>query len=578
MAQRPLDPSLIERALEECAREPIQHSGAIQPNGYLLACSTPDWRVRQASANCAALFDLAVDELLGLPLAQLFDETLVATVEEAASTSRPQQAPVNAGAGNLGPQAHIFELGVHLADGLVQIEIEPKGMKGRLGAGELSQQMIAQLVRIEGEDEFHRTVAEQVRLLTGFDRVMVYRFGHDGSGDVIAEARASDLDAYLGLRFPASDIPPQARALYLRNRIRVISDVDYVPVPIRPGTRADGRPLDLSQHALRSVSPVHLAYLRNMGVAASMSISLIVDGRLWGLIACHHRTARAVPPSVRGAADMFGLFVSMRISARELQRTTAYEDSARVARDQLEARLIHARVPTLALATELTLMQRAVPCDGVALLQDGQWHSAGRVPDRDGLEDARQWFTQAGPDVQMSSNAAQWRRASAATPADGLAGVLALPIRAQRDEWVVFFRREQIEDVRWAGRPDAPFQIEASGLHIGPRTSFAAWRETYTGHSRPWTRVDAGLAERLQLMLLHRYPRHAGDGGSVRDLAGRRARLESGELQHRLGQLIELSSGLEPLDRSQAAELLHQVDRLQARLRAAVDGASRPNG
>ena len=248
-----------------------------------------------------------------------------------------------------------------------------------------------------------------------------------------------------------------------------------------------------------------------------------------------------------------------------------------MARDQLEARLIHARVPTLALATELQLMLRAVPADGVALLQDGHWHTGGRVPDRDGLDDARRWLERGVPEVQMSSHAADWRIAREPAPADGMAGVLAVPIRPQLGEWVLFFRREQIEDVRWAGRPDAPFQLDASGFHIGPRTSFATWRETYTGHSRPWTRIDAGLAERLRLLLLHRYPQHADGGGTVHELAGRRARLESGELQHRLGQLIELSNGLEPLDRAQAADLLQQVEQLQRRLRAALEGSDRSN-
>lgn len=171
----------------------------------------------------------------------------------------------------------------------------------------------------------------------------------------------------------------------------------------------------------------------------------------------------------------------------------------------------------------------------------------------------------------MSSNAAQWRRPGAD---DGIAGALAVPIRPHRGEWLLFFRREQIEDVRWAGRPDEPFQVDAGGLHIGPRASFAAWRETWTGHSRPWTPVDADLAERLRLLLLHRYPQRGDDDGALRELAGRRARLESGELQHRLGQLIELSHGLEPLDHEQAMQLLTQIDLLQARLRANLGVAS----
>lgn len=282
---------------------------------------------------------------------------------------------------------------------------------------------------------------------------------------------------------------------------------------------------------------------------------------------------------MRGAADLFGLFVSMRIAARELHRTSAYQDQARGARDQLEARLIHARVPTVALTTELTLLLRAVPSDGVALLQDERWHTSGRVPDASGLEDARRWIErQPATDIHASASASAWRVDRAVPPADGLAGMLAMPLRARSDEWLLFFRREQIEDVRWAGRPDAPFQLDATGVHIGPRTSFAIWRETWTGHSRPWSHTDIALAERLRLMLLHRYPQEGGSDETIRELAGQRSRLEAGELRHRLHQLADLSEGLAPLDRGQAQELLLQVEQLRARLRSVADGHAASQG
>lgn len=568
----PTDVAGYEHALMHCASEPIQHSAAIQPAGYLLSCSAPDWVVRHASANCEQLFGEPAAQLIGLGLSQLLDDAMVDAIAEAASDSGVGQRPVSAGAGNLGPRAEIFEFGVHREDQLVHIEIEPQGMRAKTGAAELSQQMIARLVNVDDDGEFHRAIAEQVRLVTGFDRVMVYRFLHDDAGEVIAEARAGDLDPYLGLRFPGSDIPPQARALYLRNRIRVIPDVGYAPVPLVPATLPGGRPLDLSQHALRSVSPVHIAYLKNMGVAASMSISVVVDGRLWGLVACHHRTARAVPPAVRGAADLFGMFVSMRIAARELQRTMAYEDQAGTAREQLESRLVHARVPSLALATELTLAQHAVPSDGVALLRNGEWNTAGRVPGRAGLEEARAWLRRIGAGrnaIASTSDVAEWREHGERRCDDGLAGVLALALDAACADWLLFFRREQLEDVRWAGRPDAPFQIDSTGLKIGPRTSFSIWRETTVGHSRPWTDTDRRLAERLRLMLKHRCAPRDG-GASLGALAGERAQLELGELQTSLDQLALISHGLRDLDNAQAERLVLQVQRLQQQLQASL--------
>ncbi|GHA87186.1 GAF domain-containing protein [Cognatilysobacter bugurensis] len=572
----PTDVAGYEQALAQCASEPIQHSASIQPAGYLLSCSAPDWIVRHASANCEQLFGEPAAQLVGLDLSQLLDDAMVEAIANAAVDSGVGHRPFGAAAGNLGPHAEIFEFGVHREDDLVHIEIEPQGLRAKTGASDLSQQMIARLVNVEDEAEFHRAIAEQVRLVTGFDRVMLYRFLHDDSGEVIAEARAGDLDPYLGLRFPGSDIPPQARALYLRNRIRVIPDVGYAPVPLVPPTLPDGRPLDLSQHALRSVSPVHIAYLKNMGVAASMSISIVVDDRLWGLIACHHRTPRAVPPAVRGAADLFGMFVSMRIAARELQLTMAYEEQASAARDHLETKLVHARMPSLALSTELTLVQRAVPSDGVAMLRGDDWNTTGRVPSRAGLDEARDWLRRTGAGIGngrdaivMTGDVADWRLGGEGRCDDGLAGVLAVALDSTCAEWLLFFRREQLEDVRWAGRPDAPFQIDATGAKVGPRTSFASWRETSVGHARPWTDTDRRLAERLRLMLKHRCG--AGNAGtSVGSLAGERAQVELGELQSSLDQLATLSHGLRDLDDAQAERLLAQVQRLQHRLQASL--------
>ncbi|MFC0676428.1 GAF domain-containing protein [Lysobacter korlensis] len=567
---QPTDAVDYQRALAQCASEPIQYAAAIQPSGYLLSCSAPDWVVRHASANCSELFGQPARELCGLGLGKLLDDAMIDAVARAAADSGVGQRPVTACAGNLGPRAEIFEFAVHREDNLVHIEIEPQGMRARLGANELSQQMIARLVNVDDDDQFHRCVAEQVRLVTGFDRVMVYRFLHDDAGDVIAESRVGEIDPYLGLRFPASDIPPQARALYLRNRIRVISDVDYRPVPLVPATLPNGRPIDLSQHALRSVSPVHLAYLRNMGVAASMSISIVVDGRLWGLIACHHRTARVVPPAVRGAADLFGMFVSMRIAARELQRTMTYEDLAGASRDHLESRLVHARMPSLALTTELNLLQHAVPSEGVAMLRNGEWSSTGRVPTRAGLDDVMTWLRRIGAaGVVSTADIAEWHGQRDRRSDDGLAGVLALPLDTECGDWLLFFRREQLEDVRWAGRPDEPFQIDASGLKVGPRTSFGTWRETMVGHARPWSTTDLRLAERLRLMLKHRCTAR-DTGPSIGTLAGERAQLELGELQNSLDQLALLSHGLRDLDSAHAERLLLQVQRLQQQLQVSL--------
>src|SRR5690554_4188426 len=335
----PMTPEL-ERALQTCASEPIHLSGAIQPHGYLISCRLPDWSIHHVSANIEALTCVEPDAMLRRSLREFITDDVIQTVAETVGFADPGTPSQRAAVANIGPLAALCEVSAHAADGLVHIEIEPQPR----GGGDRSptvvaQAMIARVAQGDDDEGFHQRAAEQVRLLTGYDRVMVYRFRHDDSGEVVAESRDEAMPSYMGLRYPASDIPPQARRLYLHNRIRVIPDARYVPVPILPGRSAGGQPLDLSQLSLRSVSPVHLEYLANMGVAASMSVSIVAGGRLWGLIACHHRQVRHVPPGVRAAADLFGLFVSMRVAAREQHEAARLEDEASTVRDTLALRL-----------------------------------------------------------------------------------------------------------------------------------------------------------------------------------------------------------------------------------------------
>ena len=572
--------AVFERALQACASEPIHLSGAIQPHGYLISCQLPDWTIHHVSANVEALTGVPPAQMLRQSLRGFLTEDLIESLAETLGFGEPGAPAQRAAVGNIGPMAQLCDISVHVVDGLVHIEIEPQPR----GAGERSptvvaQAMIARVAASEDLEDFHQRVAEQVRALTGYDRVMVYRFRHDGAGEVIAESRDSALAAYLGLRYPASDIPVQARALYLRSRIRVIPDARYTPVPVLPDRDEAGAPLDLGQLALRSVSPVHLEYLANMGVAASMSLSIISGGRLWGLIACHHRTPRAVPPGVRAAADLFGLFVSMRVAAREQKAAFALEEHARAVRDTLAQRLDASAQPRETLANELELVARVIDSDGVGLVQSGQWHTAGRAPDAAHLPGLLAWAANAEAGdhgVVGTERARDWCDADA--DAEGLAGVLALPLDPFRREWLLFFRCEQIEDVRWAGSPDTPLQIDERGDRIGPRTSFTAWHQTVRGCAEPWRDADRRIAARLHLMLRARYRRNAPLQTVASDLQARRTRLDVREQQTRLLQLSELLAGMVHVAPQQAAQLSERIDLLESELQALIRAAGVAEG
>ncbi|AXK73044.1 GAF domain-containing protein [Lysobacter sp. TY2-98] len=554
---------------EGCAKEPIHLSGAIQAHGYLVSCAMPDWTVRHASANVEDLLGASVDELLGRSLRDYASEEVLQAILDTLSMVTPGNTTAQrAGQANLGPLGTACDLVVHVADDLVHIEIEPRYERGLSPQPTVLAQSMIGAVAHEPPENFHEFVAAQVRGLTGYDRVMVYRFLPDGTGDVIAEARADDMEPYLGLRFPASDIPPQARALYLRNRVRVIPDVDYEPVPIVPGTVDDGRPLDLSQHALRSVSPVHLEYLRNMGVGASMSISIIAGGRLWGLIACHHRVPRLVPPAVRAAADLFGLFVSMRVASAEQQRTLAHFEHAQQVRDALVLRLAQARDFDRALMDELPLLRTALGADGAALWSQSRWHASGQTPDPRRVASLVDWLQQQGAvSVAVTDTAADW-----AAPMDGdaTAGVLALRLGA--DDWLLLFRDEQVQTVNWAGEPAKALVPTDDGLRIAPRRSFAVWRESVRGRSAPWSDADRRGAARLHQVLTEQR-RRIQTRVDVPALDQQRRQAAMDERRQRLDQLAQMLEGLSHLAPDVSARLDARISALEDELQRLAEVA-----
>ncbi len=551
------DPA-FERALAECAREPIHVIGAVQPPGVLLVARHRDLRVLAASANAVDLFDAGdMQALLHQPLDALLDRSAIEAVRAVLARGDAGLSQF-ACTTNAGPLGALHDVSAHLSGELLHLELEPSGRGASLQGGHA---LVAGLDAAAGVD-FLGSVARQVQLISGYDRVMVYRFLPDCSGEVVAESLSGDLGSYDGLRYPASDIPPQARALYLRNRVRVIADVDAEPQPLLQSPELDD-PVDMSFDVLRAVSPVHLQYLRNMGVRASMSISLVVDGRLWGLVACHHATPRPVAARQRVALEMVGRHASMILDAQELRSRARADAACRSQRDELERKLHRARDAAALLPDLLELVLGAVEADGVAISLDGTWHTHGQVPGDEGLAYALAWAgSQGHAGVAATAQGSAWHP----DPPRAACGLFATPVGPGGGDWLLLFRREQVQNLRWAGRPDQPFQIDDNGLRVGPRVSFEAWKEEVHGTSTPWNERDFESAQRL-CMVLERYvsrrrPRPAGV-----DPDAPMRRWDAREQATRLRRLAELLDGASPdrkrLQRMQAL-LAHMEDELGA--------------
>ena len=361
---------------------------------------------------------------------------------------------------------------------------------------------LMRIQRVSTLAELADVVVQQMRRVTGFERVMFYRFHEDGHGSVDAEAKEPALEPYLGLHYPASDIPAQARQLYLKNWLRLIFDARATPARIVPTDRADtGGPLDLSFSVLRSVSPIHLEYMANMGVRASMSISLIVRDRLWGLISClNHTGPRRVSHEMRAACEFLGRLTSLQIDALEDRELLALRASRRATEDALADAMRESAAEESVLAVLLAHpkeLMGLVGAEGAAWVSAGEPVTCGRTPPPPLIQEIAAWVEEreASRPFSTASLGALFPRALAAS--DVASGLLTFALPGAPQRRLLWFRPEIIKTVNWGGDPTKPVAAD-SGERLRPRHSFALWREEVRLHSHPWTASDLEAADELR--------------------------------------------------------------------------------
>jgi chemotaxis family two-component system sensor kinase Cph1 len=482
--------TLNDEALARCADEPIAVPGAVQPHGVLLAVTEPDLAVVVSSANAAALLGSEP-----ATLDALLDPADLGRLHEALAGDLAEANPLR-----LRPGGAPFDVVLHRCDGLLLSEWEP--VRGAEQAGPVwHRRLPTVLQRLSATGtlaELTGALARDVRGLTGFDRVMVYRFDAEWNGEVVAEDRRPDLEPFLGLHYPASDIPAQARALYLRNWLRLIPDAGYTPVPLVPPVHPrTGAPVDLSGAVLRSVSPVHLEYLANMGVVASMSVTLVDRGRLWGLIACHHYSGPHRPSFTdRAAAEFLG-----RTASLLLPTVTEVGQSERaVGVAQAQAQLLAAvgrapRFPAAALTEDDVTVLDLVPAAGAAVRIDGRLRLLGETPPADRVVPLVAALSAAGATVTDRVPAVV---PDAADLVGAASGVLVVPVGAGTGDFLAWFRPETPREVSWGGNPHTPKLAEGpAGPRLSPRRSFDRWVETVRGTSAPWQPHEVAAARAL---------------------------------------------------------------------------------
>ncbi|MFQ6548436.1 HWE histidine kinase domain-containing protein [Aestuariibius sp. 2305UL40-4] len=554
--------------LSNCDREPIHIPGRIQFFGCLIAVSQ-DWIITHLSGNATEMIGLDPDTAIGTPLRDhLPPETIHAVRSrlQIAAHSDAQARLFNVAALN---DERLFDIVVHQSGSNWVIEFEPKTeVRGAQEAAWAVQPLIARVGRRKTIEGLAEEGAKSVKALSGFDRVMVYRFEEDGSGTVLAEAKMPGMQPFLGLRFPASDIPQQARALYVKNPIRIISDVESEVFDLIPQQGPDGTPLDLTMSVTRAVSPIHLEYLRNMGVCASMSVSILKDGALWGLFACHHNSPRLLAYEQRSMIELFAQLFAYELALKEAEQDRAEADQARVLHDQLMAQVSDGRSFVNNFETVAEDIRRVIGFDGIVLSAEDRFVSLGSTPTEDEFRELTRFLNTSAASSVFHTDCLSARYTPAEDYVERAAGAMALPISRRPRDYIVLFRREVARAVQWGGNPDKPVEAGPNGVRLTPRKSFEAWKQIVKGHSSPWSRAELNAAEALRVTLLEAILKVADAAAHERKRAAEKQDLLIAELNHRVRNILTLIQGLVSQGKAEAVSIESYSRELDGRIQA----------
>ena len=492
----------MQSTIESCDLEPIHALGLIQGHGALFAFDRAGWVVAR-SANAASLLGRVPD--VGTKTTESHFDPIA---RDAIFRGLDSPEIVEEGLQCFGPDHRRFDLVMHWSDGLFVVEWEskPPNAPPPTHYANLVQQSIQKLQRSAASslEQSLQVATDAIRSLTGFDRVMAYRFLPDGSGSVSAESRRAQLAPYLHLRYPAGDIPAQARRLYVLNPIRHIADVEDVPVAIEPATlEAGGKPLNLSHSILRSVSPVHIEYLKNMGVTASMSVSILVDGKLWGLIACHHMEPLSISHSVRLSCTVLAQVLSITVERNELSQRAMAESRIEDLRGQVASALASADDATAGLLAANEAMRGLIGCDALSVLVD---HRVGSFPanlDRAAAIKVADYLSNHRQDLLVTDFVSRDVPELSGLHADinDAPGILAVQLSGTPAITIIWWRAELVETIHWAGQPEKVEEAGSSPQRIRPRKSFETWKEIVRGSSKAWDATDRFAARELKAIL-----------------------------------------------------------------------------
>ncbi len=477
--------------LTNCDKEPIHIPGAIQPHGVLFILDGPEFRITHVSRNASVHLKVDPVSFIGRSLFDFLDPAQKKGLDEKLKQTELTKFNPYVITFLIQGEPFHFDGIVHRHRGLLFLEIEPS--KPRVGFEyanfyHLAKESVQRLRASTGLASLFESVVSEVRRITGFDRVLIYKFDDQWNGAVVAEGISSGVESYLDLHFPASDIPKQARDLYYLNHLRVIPTVNYESSPLIPSPFYDktGEPIDLSLSTLRSVSPIHLEYLRNMRVTASMSVSIMRKNQLWGLISCSHESGPLfVPYDVRAICEFLCETLSALLPLHENQEDVDYRFKLARTQGALLNGMAQADDFIQGLLRNPDEYLEIANATGGAVYFGGAFHVIGDCPSDAALGKIVKWLSQQKIDDVFSTTSLPTLFPEADEFKDKACGLMAFSITKSQASYFIWFRPEVVQTVNWGGDPNKTVHYGPSQT-LHPRKSFELWKEVVRRKSLPW--------------------------------------------------------------------------------------------
>ncbi|MBZ9631278.1 GAF domain-containing protein [Salegentibacter sp. LM13S] len=477
--------------LENCSREPIHIIGKTQAHGVLIACDPQNFKITQLGENVTDFFGVSPEELLGNDLSYLLGENQIKEFGEllgSKETSVSQDLRIN---------DTNFLMLAHSSGPNLILDFEPYyEVNNPFYFQKQLTRILNKFQAANSVNELCEAATVLIKKMFGYNRVMIYKFDEEWNGEVIAENKEEEMDSFLGLHYPATDIPAQARALFLKHRVRIITDVNYTEVPIIPElSPLTGEPLDISRSGLRAVSPIHIEYLKNMGVGATLTAAIIVKGELWGLIACHHKTAKYLDyyqrESCRFLAQMFSTELSLQVNTALISQVKHSESI----RQQLVMQLNKESDVITSLSEGNVNFTQLISCGGGAIFMKDRWRVIGITPEEEQLESLLNFIKEQPKSLFLTRNLSSIFPEAKAYK-ETASGVICLKI--SENTYIFWFKPEEIQEVNWGGNPQNKAFYNEKEQRLSPRQSFEKWSEKLTGVSEAWKETDKDVLRALR--------------------------------------------------------------------------------